>query len=233
MPLCPDGVSIQTISPGIDDTLRITNAAVLSIPGGYVYSYEDDVIISDEKNVYNVGGCGERMSGWSLVDVADGVQEWESPELLKDTFHRFASLAVLVHRWGFSYYHWVLEALPRLLMYLEHVEGAKVGVSGGDRGDGAVGSAHTPMRLLVYREKFVRETIRLLGLSENRQTVFFEPNAVYFADTLHVATAPPCGRRHGPRCTLRGIICRGGSTHFLVQMQGGVKESGMLAYRRK
>ena len=34
------------------------------------------------------------MSGWSLVDVADGVQEWESPELLKDTFHRFASLAV-------------------------------------------------------------------------------------------------------------------------------------------
>ena len=34
------------------------NAAVLSIPGGYVYSYEDDVIISDEKNVYNVGGCG-------------------------------------------------------------------------------------------------------------------------------------------------------------------------------
>jgi capsular polysaccharide biosynthesis protein len=153
-------------------------AAVLEVPNSYAYTYGEDFVVADSKNVYNIGGCGERMEGWDLNIDTDGSQRWDTPVQSVTGYHRFKSLAILVHRFSGSYFHWTTEALPRLMLYLETLTAEQ----------------KRAVRYLVNKERYVRESLRLFGIFENRQVIYYDHQSVYQAGTIFLAAGTPCGR---------------------------------------
>jgi hypothetical protein len=163
-------------------------ATVLEIPNAYAYTFGDDFVVLDEENVYNVGGCGEKMEGWSLsVDDTDGSEIWDVPKQTISGRHRIKMLAVLVHRFSSSYFHWMTEAMPRLMLYLDIL---------GDEDQAMV-------KYLVPKNSYVRESLRLFGIQEFRQAVFYDPSSVYVAEKVIVAAGTPCGR--APKTVLNEV----------------------------
>ena len=161
-------------------------AAVLEVPNAYAYTYGEDFVIADARNVYNIGGCGERMEGWDLRLDGDRGQVWEAPIQTVIRHHRFKSLAVLVHRFSDSYFHWITESLPRLMLYFETLTSEQ----------------QRSIRYLVNRERYVRESLRLFGVYDNRQLIFYDPQSVYQAGTIYVAAGTPCGKSPRPMMNL-------------------------------
>ena len=97
-------------------------AAVAEITNAYVDSYEDSAVVMDESRLFFGGGCdSSAMESWQgIVRTGDGNMIWTPPRSgQQKALHRFHSLAVLVDRVGESYSHWMLESLPRLLLYKE------------------------------------------------------------------------------------------------------------------
>ena len=184
--------------------------------------------------------------------------------------YTFSTLAVMVHRYSQAYFHWVLEALPRLLVYerffanarrqreLQRGRSSGADVDSGVRasnsssstavgatgpatgrngvGAGAAGSAWSwaeeegeedeghgqskedstaairlpggrnapgdgssgKVHFLIDPTPYARETLRLLGIDEPTQAVFFDAaaragRATFRARRLLVASATPCG----------------------------------------
>eukprot|EP00944_MAST-04C_sp_MAST-4C-sp1_P007141 g7141.t1 len=153
-------------------------AAVLEVPNAYAYTYGEDFVVADARSVYNIGGCGERMEGWDLSFDGDGGQVWEPPIQTVTGHHRFRSLAILVHRFSNSYFHWITESLPRLMLYFETLTTEQ----------------QQRIRYLVNRERYVLESLRLFGVYGNKQFVFYDRESVYQAGTIFVAAGTPCGR---------------------------------------
>ena len=153
-------------------------AAVLEVPNAYAYTYGEDFVVADARSVYNIGGCGERMEGWDLRFDGDKGQVWEPPIQTVTGHHRFRSLAILVHRFSDSYFHWITESLPRLMLYFETLTTEQ----------------QRNIRYLVNRQRYVRESLRLFGVYDNRQFVFYDRASVYQAGTMFVAAGTPCGR---------------------------------------
>ena len=97
-------------------------AAVAEITDAYVDSYEDSAVVMDESRLFFGGGCdSSAMESWQgIARTGDGNMIWTPPRSgQQKALHRFHSLAVLVDRVGESYSHWMLESLPRLLLYKE------------------------------------------------------------------------------------------------------------------
>ena len=157
-------------------------AAVLEVPNAYAYTYGEDFVVADARNVYNIGGCGERMEGWDLNIGEDGSQKWDIPVQSVTGYHRAKSLAILVHRFSNSYFHWTTEALPRLMLYLETLTIEQ----------------KRSVRYLVNKENYIRESLRLFGIFENRQVIYYDHESVYQAGTIFLAAGTPCGRSPKP-----------------------------------
>jgi hypothetical protein len=156
-------------------------STLLEIDRGFVYSFGDDIVVADSSRVFVMGGCGDNMAGWALASSDTGqYQEWDSPDLNKDGFHRFSSLAVLVQRLGRSYFHWLTSTLPRLVHYLDHLRDEPAALS--------------RLRYLVYDEPYVIDVLQLLGVDIQRQIIFFDTNSVYSAEILYVTSSTPCGQ---------------------------------------
>lgn len=94
-----------------------------------------------------------------------------------------------------TYSDWILEMLPRLLLYRETFQRVA--------NEGARGNPSHRAFYLVENKPYIRETLRLLGIHEHNEVVFFEPGAVYFADQLFLASSLPC--RAPPRPILYGL----------------------------
>jgi uncharacterized membrane protein YgcG len=169
--------------PGQRKYLQQHTSTMLEIDHGFVYAFGDDVVVADASRVYVMGGCGENMAGWALASDGEH-QEWDSPDLKKNGFHRFSTLAVMVQRLGRSFFHWLTGSLPRLIQYLEYHQSEP--------------TALARLRFLVYDEPFVVDALQLLGVDVGRQIIFFDPNAVYSAETLYAVSAAPCGQPPRP-----------------------------------
>ena len=165
--------------------LETHTSTLLEIDRGFVYAFGDDIIVADSSRVFVMGGCGENMAGWALAPTGEnGQQEWDSPDLDKDGFHRFSSLAVLVQRLGRSYFHFLTSALPRLVQYLDVLRDDPIALA--------------KLRYLAYDEPFVIDALQLLGVDVGRQIIFFDPNSVYSAETLYATSSTPCGQPPRP-----------------------------------
>ena len=77
-------------------------------------------------------------------------------------------MAILVHRFSNSYFHWTTEALPRLMLYLETLTIEQ----------------KRSVRYLVNKENYIRESLRLFGIFENRQVIYYDHESVYQAGTI-------------------------------------------------
>ena len=182
-------------APGQRKYSFMYRAKVLEIPKAYAYTFRDDFIIADQENVYNVGGGGEKMEGWTLTEEPEGKTLWEAPSQAVLGFHRFRSLAVLVHKFSNAYFHWITEAMPRLMLYLDVLDEEQ----------------KNSMRYLVHNSHFARESLRLFGVHEFRQAVFYDPSAVYQAETMYVAAGTPCG--NAPKSVLESLQKR---LHYIL-----------------
>jgi hypothetical protein len=170
--------------PGERKYLQAHTSTMLEIDHGFVYSFGDDIVIADSSRVFGMGGCGENMAGWALAPTDGEHQEWDSPDLKKNGFHRFSTLAVMVQRLGRSFFHWITNSLPRLTQYLNFHEKEP--------------RALAKLRFLVYNEPFIVDTLQLLGVNVGRQIIFFDQNAVYSAEKLYAVSSAPCGQPPRP-----------------------------------
>ena len=124
-----------------------------------------------------------------------GKTVWEAPSQAVMNFHQFRTLAVLVHRFSNAYFHWITEAMPRLMLYLDVLDDEQ---------------KHN-MRYLIHNTPYARESLRLFGVHEFRQAVFYDPGSVYQAETMYVAAGTPCG--NAPKSLLESLHRR---LHYIL-----------------
>jgi antitoxin component YwqK of YwqJK toxin-antitoxin module/capsular polysaccharide biosynthesis protein len=110
---------------------------------------------------------------------------------------RFARLATIVHRCSASYYHWLMESLPRLLQIRDRLEADPV------------------LALLVdydfggsFPNTWTDGYLQLLGVDLSR-VVRYDPSRIYFAEELYLPGPVSAGRPQAKALqAIRGALLR-------------------------
>jgi capsular polysaccharide biosynthesis protein len=147
--------------------LLIFHNAFINLRGG---EYENSLQVFDCSSHVLFGGCNEnvpllRSNRDQAINILQGI---ESSTIVP------RAVAIMT-RWGSSYYHWILEELPRLMYVREEL------------------ASDPTISILMHDHSSNRFLLHMLGISPNR-IVPVHGSSVFFVRQLLVPPVAPCGR---------------------------------------
>lgn len=162
---------LQDISSNGSDTLfeDVSAQYVAAIPNAFVEG-ESGLVYDGNSNVYHLDYFFNNRTNPVLPfphrTIAYASQQCQQRD------HQYPQLASIIQRYGHMYYHFLVEALPRVVML------QRAGVL-------------TPStKLLTWGQPYEAAWFAALGISQD-QLVVFDPEAVYCAEILYLPTPIP------------------------------------------
>lgn len=139
---------------------------VASIPNGFVEG-ESGMVYDAAGHVYYLPNFFHNRTNPTLP-----LPSTTPADAYAQCARRYTRLASIVQRYGHMYYHFLIEALPRVVMLQE------------------AGALTLTTKLLTWGQSYEAAWLGALGVSKD-QMVTFDPEAIYCADVLLIPTPVP------------------------------------------